>query len=663
MPQYYTLEQAAQLLRTTPEKVKELARQNKIRTFQDRGTLRFRAPEIDELARTEGMASDPDLQLGEATPPRSGPPSSKKLTQAAPDPGVFQFEDSSEEVALGQGPPSSKSQRGSGPRRAGPPSSGPKSPAPKASSDSDVRLVPDGSDLDFQVAGDESPKSSKGPASTSPRSGKTKARQGTPKKGDSGARIVPLDEPSDSDVKIPADNSDEDVVLGERGPKSPSDSAVRLEEARRSKAPGKGTPPRQEESMVTEEIDLDAETRKAQEESRAKPNRPRPAAKSKPAGLPTSSPFELSESDVDLPPATGPKTTPGRGTAGDSSDDFELSLGGDESPLDSGSGESPLLTDDDEVSLGELTGSGRGRSGINLQNPEDGGISLEQDGSDEIDFELSLDAGATPRPAPASSTPDSSSEFELSLDDDAVQTQGDDAGSDSEFELSLDAPEGEDLAPAQSEGDSDSEFELTLDESGGLSPADEDESGEEKDIFESDFEVPALDEESGSEAVALEESDADLESSSDFDLELGEEGGEESGSAVVSLDEEEEADEGAATVARPRRAPARKKPVAEDEAPAEDFEAEEEPGAEEEAEAEGEEEEEPDLALVAEAAPAEWGALPAAVLIPCVLVLLIVGLMSFELVQGMWGYHKPGKVSRMVIDPIARMWDDTLPKD
>jgi hypothetical protein len=63
----------------------------------------------------------------------------------------------------------------------------------------------------------------------------------------------------------------------------------------------------------------------------------------------------------------------------------------------------------------------------------------------------------------------------------------------------------------------DSEFELTLDDSGG--PPAEADSGE-KDIFDTDFEVPAL-EESGSEAIALEDADTALESS-DFDLALAE---------------------------------------------------------------------------------------------------------------------------------------------
>ena len=64
--------------------------------------------------------------------------------------------------------------------------------------------------------------------------------------------------------------------------------------------------------------------------------------------------------------------------------------------------------------------------------------------------------------------------------------------------------------------------------------------------------------------AALDESDTDLESS-DFDRALGEEdmaGEEESGSQVVALDDEGEVDEGAATVAKPRKKGAA---VAEDE--------------------------------------------------------------------------------------------------
>jgi hypothetical protein len=330
---------------------------------------------------------------------------------------------------------------------------------------------------------------------------------------------------------------------------------------------------------------------------------------------------------------------------------------GDSSPVFD-SDEMPVLKGDDEVGLGELTGA-KGGSGINLQDPADSGISLE--GSDEMEFELSLDAGCTPKPAPAKSAPDSSSEFELSLSDDDA-SPADSGGSSSEFELSLDS-EGSDLAVDEGSSDlamespasdSDSEFELTLDESGGLSVEEEGAaSGEDQDIFETDFEVPALDEESGSEAVALDEADTDLESS-EFDLSL--DGEEESGSQVVPLEDEEEYDEGAATVQR-RAVGA----VAEDEEGVEDIgealdeDLDQEPELEEEAE--------PAAAAAAPAPPAEWGVMPALVLLPCTIVLFVVGLMSFELIQGQWGYHKNTKVSNMVIRPIAKLvsGEDKLP--
>src|SRR5581483_6861458 len=145
----------------------------------------------------------------------------------------------------------------------------------------------------------------------------------------------------------------------------------------------------------------DAEFKKAEEAARAKKTGSSKIKKQSP--LPTGSPFELSEAD--LAGGKGPKT-PGLKTPApqkeESSDEFTLMpMGGDSSeetpPLKPGSGEVPLLRGDDEVSLGELTGAAGG-SGINLQSPADSGISLEQSGSDEIEFELTLDPSDENRP-------------------------------------------------------------------------------------------------------------------------------------------------------------------------------------------------------------------------------------------------------------------------
>jgi excisionase family DNA binding protein len=645
MQQYYTLEQAAQILRVSPEDLKEMARKKEIRAFQDRSGWRFRSQEIDELARAKGYGSDPELPLGEAAKAKAGDSGAKD---------VFNFSlesDESDEVPLGREPTSAEKHPSRSPTpKSGGSKSGSKSPPPKASSDSDVRLVMDSGDMDLASEGGSKAPPSKGPVSPPPKKpGSSKSRMHPPVKDDSAVRIVPLDKPSDSEIKVPKAPAahDSDVPVPQPPAKRPSDSDIRIEEITRPPAA---------DQMVTEEIDLDAERRKAESAAR---KATKSKSKPKPQGgapvLPTSSPFELSEADINMDGPTIPPAAPRapEEAAGetDSSSDFELKPMGDSSPLDAGSDELPVLMGDDEVNLGELTGA-KGGSGINLQDPADSGISLE--GSDEMEFELSLDAGNTPKPAPpAKGTPESSSEFELSLsEEDASPTDG---ASSSEFELSLD-PEGSDLAvdegssdlalESSSGSDSDSEFELTLDESGGLS-VEEGSSSSEQDIFETDFEVPSLGEESGSEAVALEESDTDLESS-EFDLSVE---GEESGSQVVPLEDEEEYDEGAATVQRPAVGGAVEDE--EDIGEALDEDLDQAAVAEEEAEP----------VAAAAAPPAEWGAMPAIVLIPCTLILFVVGLMSFEMIQGMWGYHKGSRVSNLVIHPIAKMFDEKLPED
>jgi hypothetical protein len=153
----------------------------------------------------------------------------------------------------------------------------------------------EGSDLDFQLDPDSDVKVAPDPASGSKAS---KPKAGSPDQPDSGARIVPLDKPSDSDVKMVATGSEE-IPVGDQSAKTPSDSDIRIE-------PAAGSAGRRVE-IVTEEIDLDAEAQRAEA---AKPKRP--TGKPRPSGLPTSSPFELSEPDVNLsgPSASKPATPP-----------------------------------------------------------------------------------------------------------------------------------------------------------------------------------------------------------------------------------------------------------------------------------------------------------------------------------------------------------------
>src|SRR6266851_4592799 len=201
MVQYYSLEESARKLGVSLEELKKMAQRNEIRSFSDRGTMRFRAQEIEELARRRGRGSDPELQIVD-------PPSSGKAKKAQAE-EVFDFQLSpDDQVEIGQELPA-KTGSGSGKKSdKNRPSS--KSPPPKPGSDSDVRLVAEGSDLDFEVSDDS--KKRKGD------------KRSTASQPDSGVRILPLEVQSDSDVKIvPETAEDGSVVIGGQTKKSGSD--------------------------------------------------------------------------------------------------------------------------------------------------------------------------------------------------------------------------------------------------------------------------------------------------------------------------------------------------------------------------------------------------------------------------------------------------------
>jgi hypothetical protein len=729
---YYTLEEAASIVRMAPDDLKQLARKGELRSFQDRGTWRFRVQDIQELARARGVGSDPELVLGEGSPHRpTDSPAPRSPAAKSREAEVFDFDLKADDESIGVGKEflletpgtgSGRKQGGSKPKvdgpksgpksgdpksgpkspgpKSGPKSPGPKSPVPKPGSDSDVRLVAEGSDMDFQLAldsdaklvedsgpppqvkqpprgrtgtsGPPSPRPGKG-GPPSPRPGQPespKRRTGTTPDAppvDSGVRLVPMD--SDSDVRIVGAGSDESLAVAGEPRHAQSDSDIRLEKHQKPKPPS-------DEGLLTEEINLDEELRKEEAQRKGAPSKLRPRPQQAAPQPPDASPFELSEPDLNLPPDQS-EQLPQAKSEKDSSSDFELTPAADNSPLELGSSDldltpaadaSPLDPSSDEefkldlpeddIGLGHLPAKRDKKgpdSGIRLDKPADSGISLEQggEGSDEIEFELSLDQESTPRPqSPAAqAAADSDSEFELTLDAEDAKPAGVDS---SDFELTLDGEESKAApAPATGPADSDSEFELTLDDSGGLSPLEQDTSpqvkadSDEKDIFETDFEVPALEEDSGSEAVAMEDADTGLDSS-DFDLEISQEdmSADESHSEVVALDEEEPA--------APARRKGKKKPAPARVMEEEEVEAEAEsefdefgPG-EVEGEVEAEPEEEPARTVVKEkllpAAP--WGVMPVICMLLCVPVMIVVALLGFELVQGMNGHKSPGLVTR-----------------
>jgi excisionase family DNA binding protein len=292
MQQYLTLDEAAKYLQMSPDELREMAKKKTVRAFQDRGTWRFRSQDIEELARTRGLSSDVELQLGEGKPASGASPrSSKKPTDSDLLPADFTL-DESEEVPLGR-----EKHAGSKSGR-----------SPKPGSDSDVRLVMDGGEADAGKSG----------------AGK--------KKSDSGSRLVPSPaEASDSDVRLEATGKDSGA--SKRGSKSPSDSDIRLHEATPAKK--KST----DASQVTEEIDLDAESSQLREHPKKKAAKPTQMASK--TQLPGTSPFELSEPEVQVsPPKKGDKPAAKKGKQVDSSSDFELiPFDSSKSPVELGSGE------------------------------------------------------------------------------------------------------------------------------------------------------------------------------------------------------------------------------------------------------------------------------------------------------------------------------------
>src|SRR5262245_5941700 len=177
MLQYYTLEEAAKLLGMHPDGAKKVLDDRKVRQYRDgRGGVRYVASAVDELARSLGRGSDPELPLGEA--PRSKSGSTPRPTRAARGEAGSPPDDSSVPIGAERADylarASQKSAgRGSG-RGAGTKSPAPRSPAPKPGTDSDVRLVSEGSDLQINVDSDvkivdEAPSSKTGAPSSSAR--------------------------------------------------------------------------------------------------------------------------------------------------------------------------------------------------------------------------------------------------------------------------------------------------------------------------------------------------------------------------------------------------------------------------------------------------------------------------------------------------------------
>lgn len=408
-----------------------------------------------------------------------------------------------------------------------------------------------------------------------------------------GAPLGPVGSaPADTDTPSEVGGGD-DIFAPAQPKKSGSDSDVRLDLHPKTAAANDS-----DAALPTEEIALDLSG---------------PGSSKIMKGPGSSGKLSAPKSGANLAgPGSGkiPSATSRDAKSPDSSSEFELSL-----DSDSDSFELQLTTDSSgEVDLGPKGKTGQ--SGINLGRPSDSGLSLEQKGSksgppkskqpvtdDSDDFELSLEpSGASgtklggPKSAPKkpSKGPDSSSEFELSADN------------------------------------SSSEFELTLDEDKRVSDELDAAEGSKGDIFETDFELPQMQDESGSEVVSVDETEG-----AGFEVDVSDVGAEdESGSQVVLVDDEDA-------------------PVLDDEDALAGAELDEGPSASKALRGVRRGEDEVAVGPVVVAGPAKWGPLPAIVLFPTVAILVLGGLMSFEAVRSMWGYHQPAKPGASIVRGMA----------
>ncbi len=528
MAQTYTLEEAARILGISVEEMKRRLKTEwtNLRSFRDGATLRFRANEIDELARKLGHSSDPDLQLGD---------SSASSGSSDDAPVVFDLD----------------------------------TPAPAAVTKTPAKKPQDDEPLIFNDGGDDL------------------------------FDLVP----------------DEPKTASKAGPKSGI------------KAGPKSNPPKPAEPIkVADE------------------------------GLELTSIPEAELGVTEKKESTTRKMSKSGKVPVDDSADFELSL-------ESDSTEYQLKVDEsEEISLGDLpfardVGDKDGDSGIFLRNPTDSGILLERKGPKSNPKILAKPAE---KPQPPAKDDDDEIDFELSLDV---------AGGASSNRLSS-------KSMKKIEAD-DSEFDLSLDDPGSQGSVLEEVTStysqdEEKDIFETGFEIPNIDEESTSEAVPLEEADTDLEDSN-FDLAIestDELAADSSGSEVVELDDISTTAE-ASGIALERRTPERSgvsksktklgRDVSED--TFDNMNLDESISASkalrgispvvadnlEDADDEGE----GVVGVAAAPVAAPWGPLPALMLLPCVFILFVGGIMGFELLQGMWGYHQPNKPASLVVDAVS----------
>lgn len=196
----------------------------------------------------------------------------------------------------------------------------------------------------------------------------------------------------------------------------------------------------------------------------------------------------------------------------------------------------------------------------------------------------------------------------------------------------------------------------------------------ERDVFETDFDLPQMEveERSGSEAVAIETVDADLEERIDSSCEADAETEPSSGELLLLDDADEEPaqaeDRSSENLGDPEADEVFDVADIDVELEVEVEEAEDEDEYEDEdlaaddprgvSGAEIDEEEEQDaIAHAGVDQPVSWGIVPALLLLPTVVLALVGGLIGAGLLQNMWGYQQLQKPAASLAHSVARLLD------
>lgn len=552
---YYSLDEAAKVLGMPVDTLSQMARKREIRAFSDAGSWKFRAQDIDEMARSRSFGSDPEIRLPDidAEPGDSIMDDDEVLLDESALSGLKLDGSDSEATVIGMRGPDD--------------------------SESDVRLVLSGQD-----------EGSDSGVKLVPDLGGTPSKPtndlGTGMGAGAGAKL------SDSDRGRGA--TEDDIGLGDSNIGGPTDSDIRLTFDDSGLTPGSSRSNRKKEGS--------SKTRRA-EAARDAANRER---------LDQTDVMDVANSGL-LKSHTPPKNNPAvpTTTSSDSDldfnfddDDVNFSIEGLAPPAAGGSSRKATkppedhddldrtvamntvdFSDDDiDLSLdsgdSDLTKGGPS-SGINLAKPDDSGISLED----------------------PSSVDETNSEFELSLDSDADELFD---SADIDFKDDEDAPK---PSPAKgkpaaapsagsaastqpskiisgSENASDSDFELAL--------------------GDDDFEA---EQESGSEVIAIDEDD------DDDGIEAVEEEAEEIEASVAEDEDEEDslpATGGAAAAVLPRQ-------------------------------------------RVVAATEVEWGAGWLVPLSLTTIMLVLTGMMMYEVMRSAWSYNTPYTMSATLIDQVYQL--------